>query len=158
MNICLENPDLTNIVPFVINELQDKYNVYDILKMKLNSAEEFLIHHKELKRNDWKKISFNTYSQNMVFIKTIYKKRVDKGHKLIVKNRLNTLRPYILLPVWENIQNYLIKQIIFFYSKQSISKYKTIIIDKSPFPYHNCRLFVTSYLIQSRSRSCPQQC
>ena len=124
--ICLENPDLINIIPFVLNELLDKYNVYDILNVKLNSAEDFMNQHKELKRYDWKKISFNTYSQNFTFIKTIYKKRVEKGHKLVVKNRINVLRPFLLIPVWENIQNYLYKQIISFHTNQNMSKYLTL--------------------------------
>jgi len=120
--ICIENPELYKIVPFLINDLLDKYNVYDILNSRLNSVEEFMTQHKEIKRNDWKKIVFNTYSNNLVFNKTIYKKRVEKGLKLAVKSRMNPLRPYFLLPVWENIQNNLLKQIIYFFTKQNPSK------------------------------------
>ena len=110
------------MTPFLFNELFDKYNVYDILNTRLNTIEDFLNQHKEIKRYDWKKLIFNTHSQNLDFVKTIYKKRVEKGHKLFVKNRINSLRPHLLLPVWENIQNNLYKQIINFYTKQNISK------------------------------------
>lgn len=121
--VCLENPDLNNIVPFLMNDLLEKYNVYDILNVKLNNIEEFMNQHKEIKRYDWKKIIFNTYSQNLVFNKTIYKKRVEKGQKLLVKNRINSLKSHLLIPVWENIQNNLLKQIITFYSKNNFSKF-----------------------------------
>ena len=121
--ICIENPELNNIVPFLISNLLEKFNIYDILNSRLNSLEEFTIQHREIKRNDWKKIVFNTYSPNLIFNKTIFKKRVEKGLKLGVKSRIDPLRPYLLLPVWENIQNNLLKQIIYFYTKQNISKY-----------------------------------
>jgi hypothetical protein len=120
--ICLDNPELQNIVPFILNELVEKYHVYDILNVKINSFDEFLKHHKEVKRFDWKKNSFETYTQNNTFVKTIFKKRVEKGNKLVVKNRISNLRPFILTPVWENIQNNLYKSIVNFYSKQNYSK------------------------------------
>ena len=120
--ICFENPDLYNIVPFILNDLLDKYNVYDVLNLRINTQEDFIAHHKEVKRYNWKKISFNCYSPNMQFVKTIFKKRVEKGQKLVVKNRTNSLKQFLLSPVWENIQNNLYKQIITFYTKQNISK------------------------------------
>ena len=113
----LENNDLLNIVPYVFSEILDKYNVYDTLNVRINNLEEFLNYHREIKRYDWKKICFNTYTPNNVFIKTIFKKRVDKGQKLSVKNRINSLKGHILLPIWENIQNNLYKNVIQFYSK-----------------------------------------
>jgi len=149
--ICIENPELYNIVPFLINDLLDKYNVYDILNSRLNSVEEFNTQHKEIKRNDWKKVIFNTCSNNLVFNKTIYKKRVEKGLKLSVKNRMNPLRPYLLLPVWENIQNNLLKPIIYFYTKQNPSKYFYHNLDKFLSPFLSYRPYVTSCLNLNRN-------
>ena len=106
--ICIETPELYHIVPYVSNTLNERCNFYDIYNIKMNNPTEFSNLHRTLLKYNWSKCVYNTKSfddnTGKEKFNELNKKRIDKGQKIYVKNRLDLIKKYVMLPVWEPIQ------------------------------------------------------
>jgi len=119
--ISTETPDLFSMTPFVLKILNERCNFYDILNTKLNSPKEFNDIHKTLLKYNWSKWVYN-YKTNddktgEVKYVELVKKRIEKNQKIFIMSRLDLIKKYIIIPVWEPIQFCLGLNIVNYYDR-----------------------------------------
>ena len=119
--ISVDNPELHSMTPYVLKNLNEKCNFYDLFNDKLNSPSEFAECHKIVLKYNWSKWVYNlkTYDDKTGELKFVEntRKRIEKGQKIFVKSRLDLIKKNIIIPVWEPIQFCLGLNIINFYDR-----------------------------------------
>lgn len=118
MGICLENFEFMNLLPYVFKEVCETFQVNDIFHHKIENPAQFHEVQKMIRKNNWKKIKFNSLShlvEDKKEMKEFSKKRIDKENKLYVTKRIDTVKKFLLDPRWDPIQFNIYLNLMIFY-------------------------------------------
>ena len=118
---CLESKELKLMLPYMFKKLQNMFDIYDVSKNIIESAEQFNEIHKWLVLNKRKPISFflktkdenNNYKYEMTF-----KKKIEPKKQISVRRNLESISMYIFKLFWKEIQYYINLNIMAFYNER----------------------------------------
>ena len=132
---CFKTEQLKKMLPFMINELKEMFNLYDVSQNIIESENHFNEIHKCLVLNQRKPISFFIQTldenNNMIY-ERITKKKIEPRKKLLVKKNVENISKYIFKLFWKDIQHFLHLNIMAFF--------------KEKHDFENCLIFNLSYL------------
>ena len=117
LNMCFNNEDLIQMIPFMTNEICKLLNVYDISKNIIEKYEDFSVIHKRFTLNRFKPISIYIKNQENELIES-FKKKYDKKTKIYIRNNHNEIEKYDFSSLWSNVQENIYKSLIDYHQKR----------------------------------------
>ena len=132
---CFKTEQLKNMLPFMINELKEKFNLYDVSQNLIETEDHFNEIHKCLVLSHRKPISFFIQTldeNNNIKYERTTKKKIEPKKKLSVKKNVENISKYIFKLFWKDIQCFLHMNIMQFF--------------KDKHDFENCLIFSLSYL------------
>ena len=132
---CFKTEQLKKMLPFMINELKEMFNLYDVSKNIIESETHFNEIHKCLVLNQRKPISFfietKDENNNIVYEQT-FKKKIEPKKKISVRKNVENISKYIFKLFWKDIQYFLHMNIMAFFKERH--------------DFENCLIFSLGYL------------